>query len=211
MKSMSRELAKHETTNFSALDAAIGNDLDGEPLRFKDGRFLQGFDKNIIEEGTVLRIAPTSVQDGFVRWEDGKPVDWRLREWISATLPIYRDSLGDTDEREWPDGKDPWVYTMIVALKDAEGTLFKFSTSSVGGANAVRRVLREWRRQRDRHPGLVPVVALGSDSYEHRTHKSTVRIPVFEIMGWERWDEDYAPQTLAAPSTAEVLDDQIPF
>ena len=69
---------KHE--NYDALDAAIGSDIDGEPIRFKDGKYLRGFDKNEVFEGTRMRIAPTSVQDGFVKWEDGKPVDWRLRE-----------------------------------------------------------------------------------------------------------------------------------
>jgi hypothetical protein len=94
MTRTSTEIAKLETTSYDALDAAIGSDLDGEPLRFKDGKFLQGFDKNIVEKGTVLRIAPTSVQDGFVKWEDGKPVDWRLREWISST-PIGKLAQAD--------------------------------------------------------------------------------------------------------------------
>lgn len=217
MTRTSTEIAKLETTSYDALDAAIGSDLDGEPLRFKDGKFLQGFDKNIVEKGTVLRIAPTSVQDGFVKWEDGKPVDWRLREWISSTqLPIYRDTLGDMDESEWPDGKDPWAYTMLLAMKDAEGTLFKFSTSSVGGANAVKRVLREWRRQRDKHPGLVPVVALGSDSYVHKVHRNTIQIPTFEIVGWEPWDDDvkalpYATADDPRNQVTDALDDAIPF
>jgi hypothetical protein len=214
---MSTEIATLETTNYDALDANIGSDLDGEPLRFKDGKFFQGFDKIEVEDGTVLRAAPPSIQDGFVRWENGKPVDWRMREWINPNqLPVYRDTLGDTDESKWPDGKDPWSYTMYLAMKDAESVLFKFETSSVGGARAVHRLLREWRRQRDKHPGLVPVVVLNSDSYVHKVHKNTVHIPTFEIVGWEPWDED-APKAIAAtpddPRTqiAEQLDDAIPF
>jgi hypothetical protein len=185
---MNQHLAIRE--NYEALDAAIGSDIDGEPLRFKDGVFLQGFDKIEVEMGTVFRIAPTSVQDGFMRWENGKPVDWKLREWFKpGQLPIYRDTLGDMDESQWPDGKDPWAYTLLLAMKDAEGVLFKFSTSGVSAANSVKRTLREWRRERDKHPGLVPVVALGSSSYVHKVHKSTVRFPTFEIVGWEPWDE----------------------
>ena len=185
---MSNDLVKH--TDYDALDFAIGSDIDGDPLRFKDGVFLRGFDKTEVEEGTTLRIAATSVQDGFVKWEDGKPVDWRLREWINRDqLPIYREALGDMDKNEWPDGKDPWTYTMLLAVKDEENVQLKFSTSSVGGANAVRRLLREWKRLRDKHSGRVPVVSLGSDSYQHKIHRTEVQFPVFEIVGWDFWDE----------------------
>ena len=101
---MSNDLVKR--TDYDALDSAIGSDIDGDPLRFKDGVFLRGFDKTEVEEGTTLRIAPTSVQDGFVKWEDGKPVDWRLREWISRDqLPIYRDTLRDVDKNGGRTGK----------------------------------------------------------------------------------------------------------
>ena len=94
---MNTALAKH--TNFSALDDAIGATSTAILSRFKDGDFLRGFDKTEVEEGTRLRIAPTSVQDGYVRWEDGKPVDWRLREWVRTDqLPIFRDTLPDADK-----------------------------------------------------------------------------------------------------------------
>ena len=152
---MNKALAKH--TNYSALDDAIGSDIDGDPLRFKDGVFLRGFDKIEVEEGTTLRIAPTSVQDGYCKWEDGKPIDWRLREWArSDQLPVFRDTLPDAHKIGQSD--DPWTYTLLIALRDDDGVQLKFSTGSVGGANAVRKVLREWKRQRDKHPGQVPLV-----------------------------------------------------
>jgi hypothetical protein len=124
---MSKALAKH--TDYNALDDAIGSDIDGDPLRFKDGIFVRGFDKIEVEEGTRLRIAPTSVQDGFVRWEDGKPVDWRLREWVRTDqLPIFRDALPDADKIGQSD--DPWSYCLLLAMKDEDGELVKFSTVS---------------------------------------------------------------------------------
>ena len=93
---MNNDLVKH--IDYGAIDDAIGSDIDGDPLKFKDGVFLRGFDKTEVEEGTTLRIAPTSVQDGYVKWEDGKPVDWRLREWInrgsSADLPRCNSRCG---------------------------------------------------------------------------------------------------------------------
>ena len=67
---MSTQIAKLEDVNYAALDAMIGSDIDGDPIRFngKDGKYYRGFsDKQEVELGTLVRIAPTSVQDGFVK------------------------------------------------------------------------------------------------------------------------------------------------
>ena len=104
---MSNELAKIE--DYSALDAAIGSSVEGEPLRFKDGGFIRGFDKIDVPVGTRMMIHPVSVSDGFIKWEDGKPTEWRIRELNSAQLPVLRDALDDNDESQWPDAKDPVV------------------------------------------------------------------------------------------------------
>src|SRR5262249_35265229 len=104
------------------------------------------------------------------------------------------------------------AFTMFLAMKDAEDKLFKFQTHSVGGANAIRRLLRAWRRQRDQHPGLVPVIALGADSYVHRVHSNTIHVPTFG----ERWADD-APRPIEPtdddPRTLvqDELEDEIPF
>ena len=185
-------------------------------MRFKDGDFLRGFNKAKVEEGTRLKIAPTSVQDGYVRWEDGKPVDWRLREWVRTDqLPIFRDTLPDADKIGESD--DPWSYCLLLAMKDEDGELVKFSTGSVGGTNAVRRVLRDWKRQRDKHPGKVPIVALSSGSYEHKVHRTEIAFPIFTIVDWDFWDE--ADTMLPSYTTADdprtqvrdEIDDDLPF
>ena len=215
---MSNDLVKH--TDYDAIDEAIGSDIDGDPLKFKDGVFLRGFDKIEVEEGTTLRIAPTSVQDGYVKWEDGKPVDWRLREWINRNhLPIFRDAIPDADKIGQSD--DPWTYTLLLAMKDEDDVQLKFSTGSVGGANAVRKVLREWKRQRDKHPDQVPIVALSSGSYEHKVHRTEIAFPVFTIVDWDYWDEADRESAAALPSWAtaddprtqiqDELEDEIPY
>lgn len=205
---MSNDLTIRE--NYGALDAAIGAEVDdAQPLRFKDGAFYGGFDKVEVELGTVFRVHPMSVQDGFIKWVDGRPADIRMREWSSGLHPIDRNELDELDKAGESD--DPWSYTMYIAFKDAEGTLYKFTASSKGSANAVRKMLRQWRRGRDKHPGLVPVVALGRDSYEHKVHRTTIRVPTFEIMGWEAWDENAPAPAKAADKFSEVLDDEIPF
>ena len=85
----------------------------------------------------------------------------------------------------------------------------------------MRKVLREWKRQRDKHPGQVPVVALSSDSYQHKIHRTEVQFPVFEIVGWDYWDEVDRASAAALPSYAtdddprtqvrDELEDEIPY
>jgi hypothetical protein len=211
---MTKEIAKLE--DHTALDREIGADVDGEPLRFKDGGFIRGFDRVDVKLGTKMLLHPASTADGFIRWEDGKPTEFKLREWNNLTqLPILRDTLGDMDESQWPDGKDPWAYTMMIAMKDAEGVVLAFSTSTEGGKNAVRKVLREWKAQRAKHIGRVPVVSLNADSYEHKVHRTKVGFPVFEIVGWASWDGEEVPpltatQQMAAALKQELNGDDIP-
>ena len=160
------------------------------------------------------------MQDGYVKWEDGKPVDWRLREWINRNhLPVFRDTLPDAHKIGQSD--DPWTYTLLIALRDDDGVQLKFSTGSVGDANAVRKVLREWKRQRDKHPGQVPIVALSSGSYEHKVHRTEIAFPVFTIFDWDYWDEADRASAAALPSWAtaddprtqirDELEDEIPY
>jgi hypothetical protein len=208
---MTNEISRYETRSLDAFDANVGSEVeDAVRLGFKDNQYVEGRDKTSIDKGTAMRLAPTSTSDCWTLWIGGRPADVRMREWVSTQPPIHRDQLGYTDESQWLDGKDPWAYTLVMALKDANDTLFKFSTGSVGGINAIKKVLRTWRRDRDQHPGLVPVVTLDSDSYVHKTHGSTIYFPVFEIVGWETWDGSAPAAPIQAP-IAEVLDDSIPF
>jgi hypothetical protein len=184
---------------------------EGEPLRFKDGGYLRGFDKVPVELGTRMMLHPGSTSDGYIKWEDGKPVEWRIRELNNpAQLPILRETLGDTDERDWSEGKDPWAYTMMIALKDADGAMLTFSTSSVGGKNALRKVLRDWRLVRHKYLNKVPVFTLGVDSYEHKVHRTTVEFPVFTIVGWADWDGTEVPEPSAAAQVKQELNDDLP-
>ena len=205
---MANEVAKIE--DYTALDNAIGHNMEGDPLRFKDGGYVRGFDKVEVKVGTRLLLHPASTSDGFIKWEDGKPVDFRLRELNnSSQLPIFRDQLGDMDESEWPKGEDPWAFTMMIAMKDEDGILLTFSTGSVGGKNALRRVLQSWRLARHKHPGMVPVVELGVGSYEHKVHRTTVEFPIFTIVDWGSWDCDDVPALTAPEQKSAALRDEL--
>jgi hypothetical protein len=82
---MTNAVAKIE--DYSALDAAIGTSMEGEPLRFREGVFIRGFDKTEVKFGTRLIMHSASLSDGFIKWEDGKPVEWRIRELRCSATP----------------------------------------------------------------------------------------------------------------------------
>jgi hypothetical protein len=215
---MTNALAK--TNQYSPIDANIGADLDGDLLRFngKVGRFFKGPEKVEVPPGRRLKFAPLSVQDGYQKWIDGKIEDERWREWNSTTPPILRNDLGDLDQEFWHDGKDPWSFTLRAAFKEARGGLLKFVTTSTGGINAIRRTMRTWRTERDNHPGLVPMVELGVQSYVHKIHRTEIITPTLTIIAWTSWDGEGVqatpPKALpkAEPrTTAQELDDEIPF
>ena len=101
---MPNEIAK--TEDYAALDREIGSNIDDEPLRFKDGGFIRGFDKVDVPEGARFLMHPGSTSDGFIKWANGKPVEFKIRELNNPTqLPIFRDALGDLDESEWETGR----------------------------------------------------------------------------------------------------------
>ena len=118
-----------------------------------------------------------------------------------------RESLGDLDPDEWPDGldgkpSDPWLLQMLLPLQNIETSeVFCFQTTSPTGRTAVGTLMRAYNRMRKTSPGEVPIVQLKPSSYEHRTF-GTVNIPCFVIVGRTK-PGDTQP--------ADDMDDAAPF
>ena len=164
--------------------------IRGTILRFADWRWTAGKERTEIEIGTRLVALATAAM--WVRWEDGKPVEHRVRQ-PGQRLP-ERDELGHDDEDEWevgPDGEpqDPWQNTRLVYLVDPEtAEAFTFSTSSYGGRGAVNDSRRSdrahahgpSRRGADRR-------AAGGEMPTKYGRKSK---PLFKVVGWKSADGD---------------------
>src|SRR5262249_54401348 len=160
--------------------------LRGTLLRFADSNWTRGKEAEPVERGTQL--VATGTQAAQVRWQDGKPVEWRLQE-PGRRLP-EREELGDNDPTKWelgPDGKtprDPWQSTRYVYLIDAASAeAFTFSTSSWGGREAVINLGDSIARMRSAHPNAMPVVALEAAPMLTRFGRKSR--PVFRIVGWK--------------------------
>src|SRR5262245_33433449 len=76
-----------------AANEASENLIKGRLLKFTDWKYYAGKEAEPIEIGTKLVALATTAM--WVRWEDGKPVEYRVRE-PGRRLPD-RDELGYDD------------------------------------------------------------------------------------------------------------------
>jgi hypothetical protein len=122
----------------------------------------------------------------WVRWEDGKPAEYRCRE-ANKRLPD-RDELGYDDQSEWEEGpsgepQDPWRNTRLVYLVDPQtAEAYTFSTSSWGGRSAVADLGDAITRMRSVHADALPIVELRAVEMPTRFGRKSK--PQFKIVGW---------------------------
>jgi hypothetical protein len=168
-------------------DAAAENTervIKGTLLKFADGNWSRGKEGTKVELGARLVAFDTAA--AWVKWFDGKPLEYRLRQ-PGHRLP-EREELGDLDEGRWdmgPDGKpkDPWQNTRFVYLiHPVSGEEFTFSTSSWGGRCAVSDLAEEIQRTREGRPGVVPLVELCAAPMLTRFGKRSK--PLFRVVDW---------------------------
>ena len=97
---------------------------------------------------------------------------------------------------------------------------YTFSSSSVGGVRAAKRLADTYVKQMKAAPettkGCLPVVALGSDSYKHNDKKrGTIHNPVFEGVDWIRASDLLLPREPGSdsepPPNDGALEQQIPL
>src|SRR5262245_66559405 len=74
--------------------------IRGKILKFADWRWSAGKEAEEVEEGTRLIAMATAAM--WVRWEGGKPIEYRVRE-PGRRLP-EREALGYLVESEWEKG-----------------------------------------------------------------------------------------------------------
>jgi hypothetical protein len=193
--------------------------IRGTLLKFSDWHWTAGKEATEIETGTRLVALATAAM--WVRWQDGKPVEYRVRQ-SGRRLPD-REELGYDDDEEWEEGpsgerQDPWRNTRLVYLVDPQtAEAFTFSTSSWGGRGAVTDLGDQISRMRSVRPDAVPIVEL--QAVEMPTKYGRKSKPAFKIVGWKSAAGDKsAPverQITARQAKREIdeseMDDSIPF
>jgi hypothetical protein len=174
-------------------------------LLFSDWRWTTGKEHVPVPEG--LLVAALSTAAGWVLWQGGKPVEYRMRE--PGGQLADRSELGYTDEALWEkdpsgDRQDPWRNSRFVYLCDPEtAEVYTFTTSSLGGIRAVSDLAEQIGRMRTAHPGAVPIVQLGAAEMPTRFGRKSR--PVFKVVSWELGASGEAAQ--AAPATRRLASD----
>jgi hypothetical protein len=164
--------------------------LRGALLRFSDWNWMKGGEAVPIEKGT--RLVATGTASAWVRWEKGKPIEYRLKP-TGKPLPD-RETLGSTDEAQWEEGpdkkpRDPWQASKFLYLTDSNtGEQYTFSTSSFGGREAVVNLADAITRVRSAHPNAMPVVSL--EAAPMHTKYGRKSKPVFKIVDWKAIGSD---------------------
>jgi hypothetical protein len=214
---MTKDIEKHESENenlptrdsspnyYEAYGSqAVGRNFTGQILKFTKGRYPYGQHNERLEIGTRVIVDMPTLQVGWVKWQDGNPVDAHMGNVNEGYQPPKRPTLGDWNEED-PDDRhtdaweqdektgeyrDCWQFNNSVVMRelgttgDDEG-LFTFVTSSRGGISAIGMISKKYGRKIREDAEALPIVELNTDSYPHREKKfGDIDIPVFDIVGW---------------------------
>jgi hypothetical protein len=167
----------------------IGTPIVGKLMKFAKGDYLVGDDE--LEAGFQVVANMASILRGWIKWQDQKPVEQIMGLLKEGHKPQKRDTLGDLDDTEWAVDKDnkpqdPWQETNYIVFKGVtDSELYTFSTASVGGRGAFKKLCEAYATGRRMHPNQFPIIALKTDSYKHKdTTLGRIKIPEFRIVGW---------------------------
>ena len=212
---MSNELALR--TNLTGLATfAQDNDavmLAGDPLYFKKGQWYRG-QEDFEPQGLHFLINHHEAYTGWTRWSDKKPVEQRLVRCSDYQSKTPREALGFLDKNVWETNdrgvpQDPWQPSdrMVLRTMDTAQDLLTFISSSIGGRNAIAKLLGNVARSAHAAERKMPVARLETGTYDHADY-GTVAYPIFKIIDWAYWDGE--PSHNGVPMIEE-LDDPLPF
>jgi len=201
----------------SYLDDIAPASIVGRMVKFgKDGTFITNDDGETIADSIDFVALCDQTLIGYIKFNgEGTPPDRHMGLLYEGWRMPARDTLGDTDVRQWEnglDGKpaDPWQHHVYLVLQSVETSeLFTFVTSSTTGRRAVGNLLRHYDRMARTNPGEFPVVRLKVGGFNHRDDRvGWVSTPVFAVVG--RREKDAG---LAKPDTTPSgdLNDAIGF
>jgi hypothetical protein len=182
----------------------------GKLIKFAKGEWVHK--ENEIAIGTEFIVVMHQAMRGWVRFADGRPVDYRLGYICDGAKFADRSELGFTDQSAWERDKrgepsDPWQQQHYVPMRHCESSeLYTWVFSSHGARQAFRDLARSYAPYR--RTSKLPVVSLQTSSYRHETF-GKIDTPVLKV---ERFDDSQLnPSTSAPPSSFNDMNDKIPF
>lgn len=187
---------KQNLQNVQTSIVSVGGDYLLRML--KDGTWVYGAENIEVEPKSEWAVNPLSLVHGWVAWSDyKKKTNEVLAEVMvpaSQPLPAY-DTLREVkdDEGKVAEYSQQISFQLQCLTGEDKGEQVRYKATSVGGMNASKELLGAIIAQLDEDMNNpVPVLVLGSDSYNHKTYGKTY-VPVFEIVDWVPLDEAIKP------------------
>jgi hypothetical protein len=215
---MTQEIALRNETNLAGL-ATFAQDNDavliaGDAIFYKKGEFYKA-DQAFDTKDRHFLANYQEAYTGWTRWADKKPVDHRLVRCSEYQRKEPREALGFTDKNQWQANdrgvpQDPWQPSdrLVLRTMDSGEDLLTFITGSVGGRNAIAKLLGKVARSAQAAEGKMPVVVLESGTYDHADY-GVVHYPIFRVIDWAYWDGREVEQI--ASGATPTFDDDLPF
>ena len=190
-------------------ESVSSRNIVGQLLKFSKGDWEAG-EGETFEPGKKMIVNMDELLLGWLRWEDQRPADQRMGRLVDGFVAPPRHTLGygydpTQDEDQTPDTaeweldptthqpRDPWQQTYYLVMKDpdikdeGEG-IYTFTTSSVGGRNAIADLCKHYgrkRREHDNYKAAYPIVALKVGSYNHPNKAfGKIKTPGLATVGW---------------------------
>jgi hypothetical protein len=178
----------------------------------KTGIWSYGPENVELKKGTRLVAIVPEMLAGYVLWHDGELVDQAFKNIEGLDLRALRATLGEGDRSLWltdDDGRaiDPYKEAAMLPMKDPEtGAEYTYSTSSVGGVRACKKLVGNFVKQIKAAPettaGCLPLVELGVQPYQHPDRKrGTIFNPILLGIDWVRASEIAGLTSLAKTPT----------
>lgn len=199
-------------TTLNKIDTASVGGRSGKPLlQFRsreNGTWTFGQRRTVVEEGSRWAVNPTMFQWGYICFQPGggKVLGERL-------VPAHQPK---PNVAELPDTGAPWQEEWGADVKCTsgvdQGTEATFKATTDGTTKAIVGLIDAVRERLNggQHDGkIVPVVALGRDSYPHPEYGKTW-IPVLSIVDWVSFDGPTSKPAAPTPKPAAPRPDLQP-
>lgn len=180
------------------------------------GEFTVGKEGDEVPEGTELAADMMEFRRGWICWKDNEVIEEIMVRISDGKLPPEEHELTDHGpyvvNEEQNDGWHEQAALSLTNLKTGESYTFKSSSKSAN--RSLGSLLKDFSRQYKNHPGEIPVVTLGSHSFETKNKAWGKKYaPDLKINRWVKAEdivvqvegEDAGDYEDAPPPQAQVL------
>lgn len=180
----------------------------------KDGKWIFGAENVEVEPGSRWAVDPLLIEHGYVCWTRYPEGDKRPPEKKGEIMVPHNRPL--PDRATLTDHGFPWAdqigFKVVCVSGEDTGTQTQYSTTSLGGLDAIRKqlipaVVQQIAKEKQKGPigpqsKVVAVMELRSTFYVHPRYGKTYT-PIFNIVDWaEAGASSYTPGNGGEPQQA---------